>query len=565
MALVEFRPLGVSVDVPHGSSLLDAARRARVRLEAPCNGGGTCGKCRVRLDPASRPQARIIGRHELSAADLESGWILLCSTLVEGDLAVDLPGSSERGLRILEDGRSAELPLAPWVTKRYDPARHRTELSAGERLLGSEDGDTAARTWGVAVDIGTTTLVVSLIDLCTGSATGSASALNPQAVHAQDVLSRVHLGSTEAGLETLHGELMGEIDRLIGVLAGEARVPRRRIYEVVVAGNTCMLHLAARVNPEPLGRYPYTPTLSGDDYRPAAALGLSVSRHGQVYFPPVVSGFVGADISAGILSTGLAATPGLTLFVDIGTNGEMVLARDGVLQATSTAAGPAFEGMNIACGMRAARGAIERCAIVDGELQLETIEDAQAVGLCGSGLLDAVAALVTAGVIEGSGRFTRNLALLPPGLSERLSRRDDKPVFALTDQVYLTQRDIRQVQLAKAAVRAGIDTLLKRNGVDAAAVDRALIAGSFGYHLTTRSLVDIGLFPAAFDGKVEYVGNTARTGAETLLTNGAARASLAEQVARVESVELANDPQFSDGFIAAMAFPPLRRDAGGLS
>ena len=149
MALIEFRPLGVSVEVPHGSSLLDAARRARVRLEAPCNGGGTCGKCRVRLDPASRPRARIIGRHELSAADLESGWILLCNTLVEGDLTVDLPGGSERGLRILEDGRSAELPLAPWLTKRYDPTWRRTDLVGGGRLLGSEDGDTAARSWGL--------------------------------------------------------------------------------------------------------------------------------------------------------------------------------------------------------------------------------------------------------------------------------------------------------------------------------------------------------------------------------------------------------------------------------
>ena len=555
MALVEFRPLGVSVEVPAGSSLLDAARRARVRLEAPCNGGGTCGKCRVRLAPASRAQARLVGRHELSAADLEAGWILLCSTLVEGDLAVDLPGAGERGLRILEEGRSAELPLAPWLTKRFDPVAALTAVHAGEELLGHEDGDTTARAWGVAVDIGTTTLVVSLIDLGTGSPVGSAAALNPQAVHAQDVLSRVHLGSTEEGLDTLHRELMAEIDRLIGVLASEARIPRRRIYEAVLAGNTCMLHLAARVNPEPLGRYPYTPTLQGGDYLPAATVGLTLSRLGQVYFPPILSGFVGADISAGILSTGLVAQPGLTLFVDIGTNGEMVLARDGQLQATSTAAGPAFEGMNIACGMRAARGAIERVDIRDDALHWQTIEDAEPVGLCGSGLLDAVAALVSHHVIDGSGRFTRNPDGLSPGLRARLGRRDDKPVFYLTAQVYLTQRDIRQVQLAKAAVRAGIDTLLKRNGVSAGAVDRALIAGSFGYHLTTDSLIAIGLFPAAFDGKVEYVGNTARTGAETLLTNGAARARLAQEVAAVEAVELANDPDFSTGFIAAMAFP----------
>jgi uncharacterized 2Fe-2S/4Fe-4S cluster protein (DUF4445 family) len=425
----------------------------------------------------------------------------------------------------------------------------------GETVLGEETGDTATRLYGVAVDIGSTTLVASLIDLGTGSRIGVASSLNPQAVHAQDVLSRIKLGATPEGLALLHGEVTAEIDRLIGLLASEAKVPRRRIYEVVLAGNTTMLHLAANIDPEPLGRYPYVPTLTGGCHLPAANLGLSLSKLGIVYFPPVVSGFIGADITAGILATELAQAEGVTLFVDIGTNGEMVLARDGRLQATSTAAGPAFEGMNIACGMRAAHGAIECVSLENGRVSYKTIDEAPAVGLCGSGLLDALAELAANGVIESSGRFTKARQLLPPGIRDQFATRDGKTVFHLTPEIYLSQNDIRQVQLAKGAVRAGIDILLKRNGLTPAQVDRALIAGSFGFHLTVRSLVDIGLFPPEFDGKVEYVGNTSRTGAEALLTSAPARDALHLQVQRVEAVELANDDDFTKIFVKAMSFP----------
>lgn len=559
MHQVNFRSHGITIGVETGSSLLDAARRARIRLEAPCNGGGTCGKCKVLLDEAARHQARIVGNRNLSPEEQQDGWALLCSTLVEGDLAIDLPSGGDPGLRILEDGLRLDQPLAPWVSKCYAPDREVTQVFSGKRLLAEEPGDTAARLYGIAVDIGSTTLVASLIDLGTGSRVGSASALNPQARRAQDVLSRIELGARPDGLALLHGEVMTEIDGLIGVLASEARIPRRRIYEVVVAGNTCMLHLAAGVNPEPLGRYPYTPTLRGCQHMPAAQLGLSIAAPGIVYFPPVISGFVGADITAGVLATNLAALSGVTLFVDIGTNGEMVLAREGLLQATSTAAGPAFEGMNIACGMRAARGAIERVSLDNGEVTVKTIDDAPPTGLCGSGLLDAVAELAVHGVIDPSGRFSKTPEHLPKGLGERFGTRGGKPVFRLTSEVYLSQGDIRQVQLAKGAVRAGIDVLLARNGLTAADVGRALIAGSFGYHLTVRSLIDIGLFPPEFDGKVEYVGNTSRTGAEALLTNAASRDELERITATVDPVELANDEGFTKAFVAAMAFPRRQR------
>ncbi|CAH2602419.1 conserved protein of unknown function [Rhodovastum atsumiense] len=559
MPVVTFSPAGLHAEIAPGDSLLDAARRARVRLEAPCNGSGTCGKCRVQLTPASRARARLVTTRDLTPTQLSDGWVLLCGTLAEGDLEVVLPGAGERGLRILEDGVRRDLPLRPPLDKQFDPVRRVTMVTLEGRPLAEEPGDSTTRSYGVAVDVGTTTLVASLLDLGTGARVGAASALNPQVRHGQDVLSRVQFASRPDGLARLHGELTAEIDRLIGLLAAEARIPRRRIYEVVVAGNTCMMHLVAAVSPESLGRFPYTPALKGDEHRPAADLGLRVAGCGQVYFPPLISGFVGADITAGLLATDLAAWPGTTLFVDIGTNGEMVLARDGRLQATSTAAGPAFEGMNITCGMRAAAGAIERVRHVGDDIAIATIDDAAPAGLCGSGLLDAVAAMVELGVVDGSGRLARDPAALPPPLRARLRPRAVRPAFFLADEVWLSQGDIRQVQLAKAAVRAGIDTLLRRNGLVAADLDRALVAGSFGAHVSPHSLIALGLFPPELEGRITHVGNTARTGAEALLLNAEARAALRAVTARIESVELATDPHFTDSFVRAMAFPAPRR------
>jgi uncharacterized 2Fe-2S/4Fe-4S cluster protein (DUF4445 family) len=555
MPVVSFRSHRVDIEVEVGATIFDAARRARIRLESPCHGGGTCGKCKVHLDDEARVATRIIGNPHLTADEANNGWVLLCSTVVEGDVALDVPEELEGGLRILEDGERIDLPLAPWIAKRFVAEQRLTEVWAGPTKIGEERGDTADRAWGVAVDIGSTTLVVSLINLITGAQVGTISALNPQARHAQDVLSRVQLGSSAEGLALLHREVIDEINRLIVVLTTEAWVPRRRVYEVVFVGNTCMLHLAAKVDPESLGRFPYTPKLIGAEHLSAAAVGLKVAPNGLVYLPPIISGFVGADITAGMLSTRLVERSGVTLFVDIGTNGEMILAREGELQATSTAAGPAFEGMNIACGMRASRGAVERVSIDGGDVRVTTIDDAPAIGLCGSGLLDAVAELAAHGVVEPSGRFTKIRDRLPSSLRERFGERDGRPVFHLTEAVFLSQGDIRQVQLAKGAVRAGIDVLLARNGLDPGEVDRALIAGSFGYHLTERSLIDIGMIPPEFDGKVIYVGNTARTGAEALLTNAVCRERLRSQVTKVEAVELANDKGFTKIFVGAMAFP----------
>jgi uncharacterized 2Fe-2S/4Fe-4S cluster protein (DUF4445 family) len=344
------------------------------------------------------------------------------------------------------------------------------------------------------------------------------------------------------------------LNRLIGEAAADAKVAVHNIYEAVFSGNTTMLHLATGTNPASLGKYPYTPALQCGESVRAADIGLAIAPNGQVYLPPIMSAYVGADITSGILAAKLAELRGVTLFVDIGTNGEMVLAVNGQLTATSTAAGPAFEGMNIACGMRASRGAIEQVSLSGNYVEIKTIGNAPPVGLCGSGLLDVVGELAAHGGVDKNGRFQTNGSLPDRAWKNRFGLLDGKPVFRIAVPVYLSQKDVRQVQLAKAAVRAGIELMLRANQLTAAQVDRVLIAGSFGFHLRTASLIHLGLLPREFKDRVEFVGNTSKSGARAFLLNRRLRDELKQLAQRVRVLELANDPAFEKTFIQALSF-----------
>ncbi len=425
MAMIRFIPSDKAVFVADGTNLLEAARKAGVSIEAPCDGTGTCGKCRVKI-PATQQRNFEEAPHEwLTQAERGEGWALACQSTVQGDLLVE-PDSCADDLKILSEGHIVTLELDAWITKTFDASAARTTVTAGGALLATEPGDTTAALFGAAVDIGTTTLVVALIDLRDGRELAIASSLNPQARHAQDVLSRIKLGSQPQGLQLLHGELIAELNRLVGAAAAEADVPVRHIYEAVFSGNTTMLHLATATNPASLGKYPYTPALQGGQNVSAADIGLVMAPRGLVYLPPIMSAYVGADITSGILATKLAEQRGVTLFVDIGTNGEMMLAANGQLTATSTAAGPAFEGMNIACGMRASRGAIEQVSLSGNDVEIKTIANAEPVGLCGSGLLDVVGELAAHGGVDKNGRFETNGSLPDRQWKDRFGSLDGK-------------------------------------------------------------------------------------------------------------------------------------------
>jgi uncharacterized 2Fe-2S/4Fe-4S cluster protein (DUF4445 family) len=546
-----------SIEVEKGSTILEAARKAGVLIESPCNAVGICGKCKVRI--ASGNLGDVVqsdDQHHVTDEEKAEGYVLACQSKVQGDIDVEIISENlNKTLEILNEGKIFDIEIDSFIKKIYRKDG-KTYIYAGKKIIGEESGDTSKLNYGIVVDIGTTTLVASLADINTGRELKSVSALNPQSLHAQDVLSRIKFASDEKGLNIMYSGIIEEINNLIEKILSESNVDRENIYEVIFSGNTCMIHLAAGVNPNSLGKYPYTPEIRGGNYLKASDHNLNISQIGLIYLPPIISAYVGPDITSGVLASRLQDQIGTTLFVDIGTNGEMVISRDGDLSATSTAAGPAFEGMNITCGMRAATGAVEYFNIgEDGTVEIRTINNGKPIGICGSGLLDIIGELVANGVILKSGRFkSSGIESLPENLRNRLVKKEGKAVFKIAEDVFLYQKDIRQVQLAKGAVRSGIEFLMKSKKVSAEKVDRVLIAGSFGYHLRAKSLLNIGLLPKAFEGKIDFIGNTSKSGGQAFLLNKNYRKEMEELVTKVEVVELSNGEDFDKVFVKCLSF-----------
>ena len=441
------------------------------------------------------------------------------------------------------------------------------------RLIDFEPGNTEWDSYGIAVDLGTTTLVAALLDLATGRQVRVASRLNPQTRFGDDVLSRILLARTSSdGLEQLQRVVVEAIDEMIGELCDATGIARRQVYSVSLAGNTTMQQLFCGIDPGPLGEVPFVPAVQQGLAFPAAEGGLQIHPRGRVWVLPIIGAFVGGDIAGGILATGLADCASPTLLIDIGTNGEIVLAADGKLTATSTAAGPAFEGARIAQGMRACHGAIEK-VVVDQQLQVQVIGHVPPLGLCGSALIDATAELLRHGIVSPQGRLLTGDELPPgvlPDLVRRIELRDRQAVFVLADgvtadhgymvpggkTVALTQRDLREVQLASGAIRAGIELLLKRRGLAPKDLDRVLLAGGFGNYIRRGNAQRMGLLPADIPHhRIRYQGNTSLAGARLVGLSRRCREACDELAARTEHVDLSQDPDFTTVFADAMLFP----------
>ncbi len=431
----------------------------------------------------------------------------------------------------------------------------------------SRPGNTEAEAFAVALDVGTTTLVGTLLDLGTGSQWAVDARLNPQTRFGDDVLSRIlHARQEPAGLRQLHEAIAAALDEMIGELCRQAGVPRDRIYELAVAGNTTMQQLLAGVDPSPLGEVPFVPAGGRGLACLAADLGMHIHPRGGGYVMPVIGGFVGGDTVAGILATGLADAEKPTLLVDIGTNGEIVLAAGGKLSAASTAAGPAFEGARISCGMRGSTGAIEK-VVVDGRLRINVIGNVPPAGLCGSGLIDVAAELLRHGLLTPQGRLQTPDQLPPdvlPDLARRVVLHDGQVSFLLASEaetadgrpIVLTQQDLRELQLAAGAIRAGMVILLRRAGLEPKDLDRVLIGGGFGNFIRRSNAQRIGLLPSQIEHRrIRFMGNTSLAGARLAALSRQAR-EMAEGLARrTEHVDLSTDADFSRAFAEAMIFP----------
>ena len=601
LATVTFQPDGQTVTVPVGTRLSRAGADANAHIDAPCGDRGICGKCRVHVEGAvsalSPAEIRYVSRQQLA-----EGWRLACQITVLGDCTVSVPKTS---LQIAVDGAGREIAVSPTVQKRHlaipvadiaDAAsaysRLRSALSIptlragrtalrslafalespdgvttaliGDELLAVEAGDTTSECYGLAFDIGTTTVVGALVDLRDGREVAVAASLNEQSRFGADVISRIKLANEEAtGLDRLNERIIAVLNSLITQMVEQADVRRDRIYEVTIVGNTCMHHLALGIHPGSLGQAPYAAVMQDAVSLPADDVGLSIYPAARVYFVPIIAGHVGADTVGVILSTGIHHSNDVRLAVDIGTNGESVLGSRARMVACSTAAGPAFEGTSILHGMRASAGAIQEVRI-DGDVTLNVIGDTFPTGICGTGLIDSVAELRLAGLIDENGRLASREdapAGTPPSLLHRLILDHGERAFRLSPQgsmlVTLTQKDIRELQLAKAAIYAGIQILMRELGVSESDLAEIDLAGAFGSYIRPDSARVIGLIPNVPLEKVRSVGNAARVGARLALISSVAR-SEAEAIARtVEHQELFASVDFMEEFTNAMLFPEL--------
>ena len=606
---VTFQPRDKTVYVLRGTKLLEAAAAADVVLDVPCGGEGICGKCRVVVEgQAAEPTPAEL--RVFSADELRSGCRLACQSSVEGPMTVLIPQTSlvsSHHQILVRSETTVQADGAPVVSKRYvelpAPARGSDEpdairlekaigpfeadldllrelprrlresgfcgtaLLAEGRLLDFEPGNTEWEGYAAAVDVGTTTVVCSLLDLTSGREVRVTSRLNPQTRFGDDVLTRILYARDQAnGLCELQQGIVGAVDEMIGQLCREAETVRERVYLVTVSGNTTMEQIFCGIDPSPLGEVPFVPALGHGLALPARELGLHIHPRGRIYVLPVIGGFVGGDTVAGILATALAEFTQPTLLIDIGTNGEIVLLADGKLRAASTAAGPAFEGARISQGMRASTGAIEK-VVFDGRLRLQVIGNTAPIGLCGSALIDAAAELLRHGILTCQGRLQTPDELpaeVPGDLARRIIVQGRQIGFVLADEeeaadgrpVVLTQRDLRELQLATGAIRAGISILLQRASLKPEDLDRVLIAGGFGNFIRRSNAQRIGLLPGGIEHRrIRYQGNTSLAGASLVALSLESRKLAEHMASHTEHVDLSFDPGFHAVFAESMIFP----------
>lgn len=527
---VVFKPDGEEVSIHRGATVVEAASRAGIVLSTPCGGRGTCRKCAVELHPSGRE-------------------ILACQYTVQRDLEVKIPHRARfPATKVLKQDSDPAAKVEPTIVDRY------RSIAAGGTIL------------GLAVDIGTTTVAAKLMDLTDGRSLATQAALNPQAQFGDDVISRIHHAQSEAAARELQKAIIDCINTLADKLCGFVNADVETIYEACVVGNTTMNHLFLGLPVAQLGLAPYRAySVAAYDVRPGQ-LGLRMNSAGNVHTVENIAGFVGADTTAVALATEMDSVEATALVVDIGTNGELVLGTPNHLYAASCAAGPALEGARILHGSRAAEGAIEAVAVEGEDIRLDVIGNGPARSICGSGLIDAVAILLDLGIVDVTGRFAVAGAVRPRltgALASRLVETDDQPAFCLAfdprtsgPQVVLTQRDIREVQLAKGAIRAGIRLLLMKLGIAEADLDRLLLAGVFGNCIQPGNAIRIGLLPNIPVERIEFVGNAAASGAAMLLLSQECRSRAAALAARIQYVEIAHEQEFADVFAETMLLSP---------
>jgi uncharacterized 2Fe-2S/4Fe-4S cluster protein (DUF4445 family) len=595
------------VRVPPGVTVFDSASWNGIAIDSTCGGHGTCHKCKVRVEgstPITRHDVRTFSRDQLDA-----GWRLACLVQATRNLEVAVPPLTTRP-KAATVGVGRQVILRPAVQKRYvelvepDLADQRSDLRrlldaiddlepqpdlhalrrlptvlrqadykvtavvVDEVLVDVEPGDTTDQRYAIAFDLGTTTVVATLLDLALGTPVAVASMLNRQQPFGGDVITRI--SATMMDPDTLPRLQRAAADTLVELasqVCKEGEVDPAQVYEVAVAGNATMTALVLGIDPEPLGMAPFVMSSAQPPTVLATDLGLELHPRARAVFFPALGAYVGGDIVAGMLATGMDRDKRTRLFIDVGTNCEIVLSDGERILATAAPAGPAFEGGAIKCGMRAAEGAIEVVKLGDADdpVELGVIGDVEPRGLCGSGLVDAVAELVKVGLLDGTGRFVpdEQAPAIAPALADRLTRIGEERVFVLhrphpeagpEDSVVLSQRDVRELQFAKAAISTGWTLLMEELGLEHRDVQQVLMAGSFGSYISPASAVRIGLVPKLPVLRIVSAGNVAGEGAKMALLSVRERVGAAALLEEVTYVELSDRADFNDRFVEQLGF-----------
>jgi len=605
---VVFQPEGMHVRIESGQTILEAAKLAGVDLVSTCGGKGDCGKCRVIVTERKNigPLTKI-ERQLLSANEIDAGYRLACRTIVNSRIAARIPEVSRTGKQRLQvEGIKTHVKLDPVIKKYFvklpsptlgdnkaDVDRlldllkvkhHMKDLRVNLRVLqelppmlrekereatvvvwndrviiGVEPGATVQRVFGYAVDIGTTKLAGYLLDVTTGEVLAVESLINPQIPYGEDIITRItHALKGPGKQKQLQQLIVTGLNQMLKALLEKSGVRTEEVYEMTVVGNTAMHHLFLNICPKGLALSPYAPAVrTGLDINPKE-VGMSMNPHGNIHVLPVVAGFVGADAIAVALATEVYKRSELCLVLDIGTNTEILLGNKDGLMACSCASGPALEGAHIKHGMRASTGAIERVQIDSATLEVryQTIDDVKPRGMCGSAIVDVTAEMLKAGIINVMGAINREIR------SPRL-RIENEPEFVIAfkketstgQDITVTQKDIREIQSAKAAIHTGALTLMKKRGVVEKNIDHVFIAGAFGSYIDPKNARFIGMYPEIGLEKVKVVGNAAGTGARMALVSKMARSQAEEISRRIRYVELATELDFQTEFCNSLSIP----------
>lgn len=579
---IEILPRHKIIPAEKDSLLGDCLQEANIDIRFDCNRLGLCGKCAVKILGGDVPSPSETERILLSEKELSDHIRLACLLPIKGDLKIEIPERSliqeqfilKTGLQnpvqvdppikkflikmakptlaeplssadLFKEALKKETSLLPLDVLKFLGQMQKKDLPVisavvykDREIISLEQGNTLDRNFGFAVDLGTTTLVVELIDLSTGQSLDNSAAENPQFKFGADVISRIGFSLAKPeNLDILQKTVVEKLNLMFQMILTRQNVTASSVYEIVLAGNTTMNHILLGLPLHSLARSPFSSVFSAIDELPAIAGGFDIHPKGKLYLAPNIQSFVGGDISAGLLATGFMDRKGNFLFIDLGTNGEIVLKTEERIVATSTAAGPAFEGMNISCGMLALPGAIYRIE-KNEEVEISTLLDKPAEGICGTGLIDALAISLSEGLITTQGKI-----------------KDKSKTIPITERISLSQKDIREIQLAVAAIKTGRNMLLKKFSVDPGRLDGIFIAGAFGNYLNVKNSTRIGLLPPLPEDKIHFVGNSSLSGAKALLISAPLREEIKTLVRRIQYVSLASDPKFQDYFVDSLEFP----------